>query len=133
MGKNHSAGLNNNPFMSKKKKKPTAEEVGVQRCCPVRSGSTTSPLHSLSFMEQGHPSLPGLHVSNPSGVPLLLPSCSGAAFQHGFAFAVERAGSFPDLAEGWCMHPEHSAATQPQETSLGWYSSQRGVFPVLQV
>lgn len=52
-------------------------------------------------MEQGRPSLPGLHVSNTSGVPFLPPGCSGTAFQHGFAFAAERPGSFLDLGEGW--------------------------------
>lgn len=83
-------------------------------------------------MDPGPPFLPGLYALNSLGVSFLPPSCSSTAFQHGFAFASQKAELFLDLAEGWRVHPEHSAATSDARNLLGIYS-QREVLPTLHV
>lgn len=64
------------------------------------------------------------------GVSLLPPSRSSTAFQHGLPIALQKAEPFLDLAEGWSVYPEHSAAASDAR-NLPQVYSQHGVLPTL--
>lgn len=85
----------------------------------TQQGSTTSPLPAFYELKPSFPIRPVLNTLRGSFLP---PSCSSPAFQHGFAFLEP----FLDLAEGWCVHPEHTAASS--ENLLRVYSQQGALF-----
>lgn len=71
----------------------------------------SSLLHSLPFMDQHHPFLPGLYTW---GISFLLSRSLSSDFQHAFAFALQKAEPFLDLAEGWHLH----SVLQPQTQGI---------------